>query len=277
MPIVILLINFYKKHLKNNFFWSETQKYSVGSDSAYVEKFRSYMYKKFDNYLVPNQLSKDFVLKYSTNKSIFYLPNTIDQQIFNEINSSIDFEYSNNNTINIIQISQLEDRKGVIELINNFQKLPSNIMKRFNLYIVGNGTLREKIAQKIKYNSNIIVKEYLTQIEILSLYKRCDFFILASFKDPNPLSPIEAIFSGKITFISQFVGNVNELIPRDLSDILVFNPNVNFQQIFYTMLELSNNAQQKEEIKEKLSLNVLQKWDVNNVCNNLISNLNLVY
>jgi len=73
MPIVILLQLFNKNILGNTFFWNETQKYSVQNTTFFIDYFRKYIYKSFDNFLVPNLLSKNFVLEYVNNKNIFFL------------------------------------------------------------------------------------------------------------------------------------------------------------------------------------------------------------
>lgn len=280
MPIVMFLTTFYSKLLKIKLFWSESHILSVRNTSLPVDLLRKFFYKKFNYFLVPNNLSGNFVYKYFTNAKLFILPNTVNQKIF-KLNNSTPIQFSKlytylDNKINVVQVSQLEDRKGVIDLINSFTILPPDIQNKFNLIIVGNGSLKSKIHNLIQNKNNIHLINYLNQTELSYLYNISDFFVLSSFKDPNPLSPIEAVFSGKISFISKFLGNSNELIPDSLKDKLIFDPSIHFEHIFYSMVDFKNDTHIKHETQLELYNNVLENWDVSEVSNKLIYNLNSI-
>lgn len=280
MPIVMFLTIFYPKLLKIKLFWSESHILSVRNMSKPVDFLRKYLYNKFNYFLVPNNLSGNFVHKYISNAKLFILPNTVNQNIFNL--NSITPEYFSkiysyiDNKINVVQVSQLEERKGVIELIYNFNRLPPHIQNKFNLIIVGNGILKSKIQKLVENNNNLHLINYLSQTELSYLYNISDFFVLSSFKDPNPLSPIEAVLSGKIIYISKFLGNSNELIPDSLKSKLIFDPSIHFENIFYSMLELKNDHKILNSMQLELYNNVLQNWDTSRVSENLIYNLNLI-
>ncbi len=281
LPIVMYLTIFYKKLLNIKLFWNESHMYSVRNTSKPIEFLRKYFYNKFDYFLVPNKLSLAFVMKYNKNARSFILPNTVDQGIFN-LNNKL-FEniiYDKlflDNKITIVQVSQLEKRKGVIELVDNFLKLPINIQEKFNLIIIGNGSLKSLILDKIVGKKNIYLFSYISQRDLANLYIKIDFFILSSFKDPNPLSPIEAVFSGKIIFVSKFLGNAVDLIPNIYRNKLIYNPEDDFSFIFYYMIELMNNKINYFEVKETLYKNVFNNWDSNKVCANLINDLKLIH
>jgi glycosyltransferase involved in cell wall biosynthesis len=277
-PINMYMLVFSKNSLGKILFWSESHIYSTRYKFILIKLLRKYFFNKIDFFLVPNTLSQNFVILNSSKpKTFIYLPNTVDQNIFNEsnsINSFIDnFGIDFIGKINVIQVSQLEKRKGVIELINNFLDLPKDFQDNFNLIIVGNGPLKNTVNDLISNNKNIYIFEYLPQSKIAELYKKCDYFILSSFKDPNPLSPIEAVFANKIIFISQYLGNSNELMPDELKEKLFFDPNLDFRKIFYTMFDLNRNKLEFLNVQKTLHINVQRKWDINKVCNQLISDI----
>lgn len=277
-PTNMFLLILFKNVLGKCFFWSESHIYSTKNKLAIVIFLRKFFYNRFDFFLVPNNLSREFVeLNVKGQNSIFYLPNTVDQGIFklpnNDTLSLTDkFDFLSNK-INVVQVSQLEHRKGVLELIDSFLQLPIDFRNKFNLIIVGNGPFKGVILDKINMIPNIFLIEYLPQLEIAELYNICQFFVLSSFKDPNPLSPIEAVFSGKTIFVSKYLGNVQELIPKSLKRLHVFDPSSDFSNIFYTMSNLFENKENIQKVQLELYTNVSKNWDITNVCSNLISDL----
>jgi glycosyltransferase involved in cell wall biosynthesis len=277
LPIIMLLTIFYKKILKITLFWSESHIFSVRNRTLLIEMLRKFLYNKFDYFLVPNTLSQNFVKIYRQNAKTFFLPNTVNQKIFSSENKITCLKYPefklNSEKITIIQVSQLEQRKGVFELVETFLNLPKNIQNNFNLIIIGNGSLKNKLKEKIINQDHIFLIDYINQEELSTLYKHIDFFILSSFQDPNPLSPIEAVFSKKIIFVSQFLGNTNELIPEILKSKLIFNPNEDFGYIFNNMIDIKNDKSVYNDIVQELYQNISERWDLNKVCNNLINDL----
>ena len=281
LPTNMFLLIFFRKLIGKCLFWSESHVYSTRNKLPIVNYLRKFFYSRFIYFLVPNNLSKEFVeLNVQEVNKIFYLPNTVDQSIFkltsdNTLALSQRFEFLNNK-INVVQVSQLEQRKGVLELIESFIQLPLNFRNTFNLILVGNGPYKDIVQKKIEDVNNIFLIEYLTQTELSQLYKKCNFFVLSSFKDPNPLSPIEAVFSGKTIFVSKYLGNVNELIPHDLKHLHVFDPGSEFSEIFYTMSNLFVNSKDLKKVQIELYNNVSKNWDIKNVCSNLISDLSKI-
>lgn len=281
LPTNMILLGFFRNILSTSFFWSESHVYSTRSKFPLVNYLRKFFYNRFDFFLVPNNLSEEFVRQNVSGESkVFYLPNTVDQNVFKiPVNDSVvqndHFKFLNNK-INVVQVSQLELRKGLLELIDNFLRLPVDFRNNFNLILVGNGPIKNIILKKIEGIHNIFLIEYLPQIKIAELYKICHFFILSSFKDPNPLSPIEAVFSGKTIFVSKYLGNVEELIPQSLKSQLVFDPSIDFSNIFYTMSNLIQNNEDFKNSQTELYNNVTNNWDITNVCNNLISDFSKI-
>jgi glycosyltransferase involved in cell wall biosynthesis len=268
---------FYRNLLNNNFFWNESHIFSVRNKSYIIESLRKFIYKKFDYFLVPNNLSLDFVKSYNKKARSFFLPNTINQKIFKRDILNQNFEFPgltlNSNKINLIQVSQLESRKGIIELLDCFINLPKLIQDRFNLILIGNGSLKNKTKDKVKENHNVFLIDYINQQDLSILYTKIDFFILSSFQDPNPLSPIEAVFSGKVIFVSKYLGNTYELIPNNYKSKLIFDPNEDFSSIFYSMIDLKNDINSYNSIAHDLYQNVNERWDIFKVCTNLINDL----
>ena len=83
-------------------------------------------------------------------------------------------------------------------------------------------------------------------------------------------------FSGKTIFVSKYLGNVEELIPQGLKSQHVFDPSIDFSNIFYNMSNLIQNNEDFKNAQTELYNNVSKNWDITNVCNNLISDLSKI-
>ena len=53
---------------------------------------------------------------------------------------------------------------------------------------------------------------YKNQDEVIELYAACDFFLMPSLSDANPLTCVEALWAGKPLLVSNHVGNYPEAI-----------------------------------------------------------------
>lgn len=116
--------------------------------------------------------------------------------------------------------------------------------------MAGDGELRNDI-EKISKNSNIDVSilNYLSQEEVAQLYCVVDFFLMPSLSDPNPLTCIEALWSGLPLLVSNHVGNYPEVVKEDKNGF-VFN--YDKRDELYNILDsiLLKNEEWYKEAKE---------------------------
>lgn len=108
--------------------------------------------------------------------------------------------------------ARLEWYKGLVELID---ALPREQCKSWKIVIMGEGSLRERIVEKIneKQLSNVIwIKDFIPYAEMPLYYAAADLFLLASFMDRNPLSVVEALHAGLPIALSDQVGNITEAV-----------------------------------------------------------------
>lgn len=278
MPTVIysVLFNslFNKKYKK--IFWSEGHDGSRLHSTGIVPKIRNFIQNKFDAFAVPNQRSETYLFELLDlkRKPIVLLPNTVDGEFFSKPTS-----WSDENTIAIktkfnlptdskilIQVAQIEDRKGVIELVSYWQKLINK--DNYHLVLVGEGSLKEELIKQTKENSDIHFLGNQPKEVVRELLFASNIFMLFTKNDPNPLTLIEASYAKLPILTTKFAGNCKEIIIAENGVIL---ENLNFDTFEKGFYELKDqNTSLLGEISFK---NVNQYFDIHQVALNLISQL----
>lgn len=265
---------FNKKYKK--VFWSEGHDGSRLHASGIVPKIRNFIQNKFDAFAVPNNRSESYLFELLglKRKPIVLLPNTVDGDFFSKPTS---WSEENSSTIKskfhiqteskiIIQVAQIEDRKGAVELVNYWQKL--NNKENYHLVLVGEGSLKGELIQQTKECSDIHFLGNQTKEVVRELLFSSDIFILFTKNDPNPLTLIEASYAKLPIITTKFAGNCKEIIVGENGVIL---ENLNFDTFENGFHQLkSKNTSLLGEISFE---NVKQYFDIHQVAQHLISQL----
>ncbi|MCT4597318.1 MAG: glycosyltransferase family 4 protein [Vallitalea sp.] len=98
--------------------------------------------------------------------------------------------------------------KGILEFISCIKKEDD-----FHLYVLGEGELKDSITSYAKRNElSVTCIGYVSQEVMLKYYSIADSFVLPSWEDPSPLSPIEACASGLPLLVSDRIGNYEDVL-----------------------------------------------------------------
>lgn len=251
-PSFWILIKICKRNEIPLFFWSESH---INTERDYSklkilirEKIRSTIYKKIDGFLYAGKLSKEFILKYCNNDAKFiFLPNLIDNEFYGEkvLSDNKRSELRKNYSINektraFLCPARLSKDKGIMP----FLKLLSNtsIVMDYKLIIAGDGEQWNEIEQFISAKKmNVQLVGYKGQSEMRELYQIVDGFILPSIVDPNPLTCIEAMWSGLPMLVSEHVGNHPEVICKDNGMVFSYEDDNQAQAIIKRFIEASED------------------------------------
>lgn len=142
-------------------------------------------------YLIPasKYLTKDYKEIYKDIKTkVIYIPQAIENLPKQNISTNK----------NILFVGRLEQEKGILDLIDIFKNV-ININKSINLTIVGDGTQKKLIKEKInklKLNKNIKLTGYLTGKELNKEYSKASLFVMTSYEESFGLVLIEAMSYG---------------------------------------------------------------------------------
>lgn len=278
MPTVVfsLLFNslFNKKYKK--LFWSEGHDGSMLHKKGIIPIIRKFIQNKFDGFAVPNERSKSYLFEFLglKIKPIAILPNTVDGDFFtkpetwNADNSNSvksEFNIPSDSRI-IIQVAQIEDRKGVNEIVNFWSKLQNK--ENYHLVLVGEGALKNELIQKTQSDSTIHFLGNQYKEKVRELLFASDVFLLLTKNDPNPLTLIEASFAKLPILTTKFAGNCNEIVVG--TNGIVMNE-INFDTFDKAFQSIKNFSDQKTGA---ISYdNVKTNFDINNVAINFIEQL----
>lgn len=209
-------------------FWSEShlnteRKYSKVK-TVFRDSIRRSVYKRFNGFCYAGKLSKEFICKYARDESKYiFLPNLVDdrfystsaenQQVYKETKEMIN---SNEEIRNYIIPARLSPDKGIMEFLQLLRQVKTK--KTVRIFIAGDGELEQEIKNYSRDNNlNVSLLGFMSREQMRCLYQLVDGFILPSKVDPNPLTCIEALWSGLPMLVSDHVGNYPEVIKDGLN------------------------------------------------------------
>lgn len=177
------------------------------------------------------------------------------------------------NKFQFVSVGRLEAQKDFESLISAVKILSEDNTVKFHLTIVGDGSKKQFLNNKIKQlklTSVVDIKPPLTQQELNSLYAKSDCFVIASLWETTPLTFLEACAAG-LPVISTKVGILREESENRIA-LLVDISNINslasaMRQIILNYdLAIALNHQSMMEIMKKytwehISDNLNQKYE----------------
>jgi len=229
-PSVLKVIRLKNKLNYKLLFWSESHLNELRS-YGYLklkirELIRNMIYKRFDGFWYAGIKSKEFIEKYADKnikakkkKKYYFIPNLVDHNFYYESSKANILEKAKIKAdLNIpiqsyvfILPARLEVEKGILPFFKLFNACYCK--NKATIIILGDGKLRSDIEQYGNENQlDIKLMGYVKQEDIQRFYSIADCFLLPSLSDPNPLSCIEALWSGLPLLLTTHVGNYPETI-----------------------------------------------------------------
>lgn len=194
--------------------------------------------KKFIEQLFPEHSSKLIVIPNGYDSNLFYLRNT------DECRALLDLPKDKKILFNISNLIDIKGHKYLIKALENVTKDRKDIL----CLIAGKGHLQESLENQIRkagLENNVKLIGWIKDEDIPIYLNACDFFVLPSLGEGNPIVMFEAISCGR-PFIGTNVGGIPEVIISEDYGLLC-NP--------------ADPAKLSEVIK--IALN--KKWDNNKI------------
>lgn len=214
------------------YFWTESHNNRatyVGTSNLTILKIKKCFYKKFDGFCVPGLYANETVNYLVGNHGRrVHLPNLVDEQYYIKAISLRE------NKEQLREKNLLPKDKKVlicparlipIKGIDVFLKNAANVNRIGDIVflIAGEGPERKKITEIANELSiDVRLLGYCDQNKIRELYALSDMFWLPSLQDANPLTSIEAAFSGLPLLVSRYTGNSPELV-HDYENGIIFD------------------------------------------------------
>jgi len=220
LPTVLLAAHHLLTGTTYRIFWSEGHEKSVLHPSGLIAAVRRRALRAYDAVAVPNEASARFVRSETGEQTrVLLLPNTVDDEFFRQPTQAERttarkyFGVTEDRAV-ILSVAQLEDRKGILELLSGYERLPDQLRVNTVLVLVGEGSFRSVLETRARAlaSGEVRVVGHLDESGVREWLWAADVFALATKLDPNPLSVIEAAFCGLPLIVSRQAGNVGELV-----------------------------------------------------------------
>ncbi|MDD3284510.1 MAG: glycosyltransferase [Patescibacteria group bacterium] len=222
--------------------------------------FTKNIYRKCKYIISPSQKLVDFYSKYKffQDAKINILPNPIQLQ-------KISTQEKKHDELKVLYIGQLEEHKGLSDLIKTFKKLDA---KKFHLTIAGRGQMAEKINNIAYTVSNIdFVGEYYAQKRIKLLEESDIVAIPSKCFENSPMVMYESWLSGVPVIVSDF-GGLPELI-KEYKNGWTFEMG-NIDDLKLKLEDIYKNKEKLDEIS-KYCLEYVKKFDVSKYVDKILN------
>lgn len=225
LPTIMRVVNLQRSLKYKMLFWSESHLSSVKNHNGLTvfirETIRKSFYKKFDAFWSPGKLADQFIFKYSNPKAkTIFVPNLVDGALYFECSRrTIDEKKNIREKYKIPEDrfvffcpARLSAEKGLENFLKLFNKTQS--IKKCTLIVAGDGEQKEMLLKLIASlgSNDIRLLGNKDSHEMLDLYAIADCFLMPSLSDANPLTCIEALWSGLPILVSNHVGNYPEAV-----------------------------------------------------------------
>jgi len=186
---------------------------NMGKEENFAVVMEKIIIKKADYiFTVSNTTKNKLKEEYNVNNDkIFVFPNGIKWRNIKNLR----LNKKDKGKLKLLFVGRLEERKGLLFLINSLAIYKKKFKEKFILNIVGKGDNRKykEVVKKLILEEEIIFKGYLSDEELNNYYRNSDIFIIPSQMEGFGLTILEAIQFG-----IPIIGTNRGAIPEILKD-----------------------------------------------------------
>jgi len=204
----------------------------IGASESYFYHNMGYYEKYIDQFISPSRFLSDLVKKRVKNKTIEIIPNFFDKP--DKItNQKGDF---------YLYYGRISGEKGILELVEIFKEL------KFNLIIIGGGSLESELVHKIKDITNISYLGSKSKEDLFSYVSGAKYVIQpAKWYENCPMTVIESFAFGTPVIASDHSGFKDLIQDRETGFLLDFT-NINQARKAIKEIDNENRALLKQNI-----------------------------
>lgn len=203
----------------------------------YIIKYR--LTRKVKWFLSTNSFHIDFAKKYYfddnliniAEKSFFVLPNSVNVLVTND--------FSVSDKIKLIKLGRMDylgnNQKGFTDFIYALKLLPSSVLEKFEILIVGKGDMQSSLVNLCHDLVNVTFIEEMSHDEVLSALKASDVVVMASRYEGLSMFALEGLATGNACLFSRTGG----LIDMVDDNGFLFEPQ-NIESILSALTDLAN-------------------------------------
>lgn len=247
-------------------FWSEGNFIDeTASKNFLINKLKTRVYKAFDFFLSPGYNADKLIKSYSKTQPILRLTNVAVPHYDKGKGRDL------NTPLQICIISRLMERKNIVGYITAV--IPLAQRKIISIDILGEGEQSKELRDLIdkeNVNSNIKLIGQVPSSEVNDYIKKSDVVCLPSFREPYPLTLIEAMFLSKPLLMSNTIGSLPEVLQENGFS---FNPN-SLDEMYNKTIDFVNLTPEEIDNFSKNSLTIAKNYfDTDKVIHHFIEDL----
>lgn len=207
-----LMSNLLDKNLIVTFHYSKTEQF--------VKKHKilfNFVLKNVDKMILVSNKQKDIIsnlFPLYSNK-LFVIPNGYDSRLFcpmspSECKKILGLPKDKKIILNVSNLIETKGHKYLIEAIYNIIKYRKDVL----CLIIGKGNMKENLESqisKLNLNDHVLLLGWKPDIDLPIFMNACDFFVLPSLNEGNPIVMFECLGCGK-PFIGTNVGGISEVV-----------------------------------------------------------------
>ncbi len=174
---------------------------------------------------------------------------------------------SNNEGLVFLYVGWLIEEKGIQDLKEVI--FENEGLKKHTFIFVGSGSLFDEMAKFIKDKNitNIILKGWLSEEEVVEEYKKADVFIFPSHLEGFPNVVLEAL-NYRLPIITTNVGGVSESVINDFNGYVI-EP-MNKKQLLEAIILISSNEEKRMSFSNNAKSVLLNNHQIDINCKKLL-------
>ena len=204
--------------------WVELYRGGPQPGSPWKRALARFLMKSYDHFAVPGEEAILTIERdgYGRRDRCLLLPNLVDESLFGEGQDPAPVRQERLRALwgcrphrkLALWPARLIPVKGILPFLG---RLSPDLLDGWDVVIIGNGSLRKEVEETIAHRGlagAVRVVPVVKYEDMPAVYKMADLFLLPSLHDPNPLSVVEALWSGLPLLVSNRIGNLPEALKQ---------------------------------------------------------------
>ena len=202
-----------------------------------------------DVVIVTSENDREYIVRrYRVNpRKVYVIPNWVDTNLFKPLPGVV------KERGRIVFVGRLERQKNLFALVDAVRDIPG-----VKLYIVGDGSLRKVLENKIKREAidNVVILGVVPHVELPWELNKSEIFVLPSLWEGHPKTLIEAMACG-LPVIGSNVEGIRELIKDGYNGVLCKPISKSIRE---AILRLLRNSELKRRLGENARRFVVENF-----------------
>jgi glycosyltransferase involved in cell wall biosynthesis len=174
----------------------------------------------------------------------------------------------NNQSVNLLMMGRLGERKGIYDLIESFCKIVEKGIN-FKLILAGDGEIDnvKKIIKEKQIEKYVEVLGWVNNEQKENLLKDTLIYILPSYNEGMPMSILEAISYG-IPCIATDVGDIPDVIKNEYNGFIIKPGDID--SLTNCIIKIRNDSNMRMKMSNNAYITAVQKFDIESNCEKIL-------